>query len=103
MARRMSRERRYRFSRREWAAAREATFRRAGYRCQSPGCGRAGGLEADHIRPIHWGGAILEGDNLQALCRSCHISKTRAEFTKIPRDTEKRATADRLVAELVKG
>ena len=98
---RLSRERRYRFSRREWEAARTATFRRAGYRCQS--CGRAGALEADHIRPVHRGGGVLDGDNLQALCRGCHISKTRAEFTTIPKDTKKRATADRMVAELVRG
>jgi 5-methylcytosine-specific restriction endonuclease McrA len=35
-------------------------------------------FEIDHILPISKGGNN-ELDNLQALCRSCHISKTRDE------------------------
>ena len=50
---------------------------RDGYRCRS--CGRAGRLEADHVVPLERGGAPWELDNVQTLCRGCHIRKTRAE------------------------
>ena len=44
-------------------------------------CGKAGRLEVDHIKPLENGGAVYGLGNLQALCRSCHISKTRGERT----------------------
>ncbi|MBO4394634.1 MAG: HNH endonuclease [Spirochaetales bacterium] len=34
---------------------------------------------ADHIIPIRQGGAMLDEDNLQALCSSCHSSKSIKE------------------------
>ena len=58
---------------------RRAVLNRDGYRCTS--CGKAGALEVDHIRPMYKGGAALSPDNLQALCRACHIEKTRTENT----------------------
>ena len=45
---------------------------RDGYRCRS--CGKAGRLEVDHIEPL-WEGGAEELDNLQALCKTCHIKK----------------------------
>ena len=35
----------------------------------------------DHIQPIRLGGAKLAWDNLQALCTSCHNSKSARERT----------------------
>lgn len=35
--------------------------------------------EIDHIRPLAQGGARLDPDNLQALCRSCHSLKTATD------------------------
>ena len=58
---------------------RRRVLQRDAYRCQH--CGRAGRLEVDHIRRVADGGAELELDNLQALCRTCHIAKTVKENT----------------------
>ena len=50
------------------------------YRCQH--CGRAGRLEVDHILRVADGGAELELDNLQALCRGVsHRKDCRRENT----------------------
>ncbi len=59
-----------------WQRTRKAVFDRDGWRCRS--CGRAGRLEADHI-DRRWPGGPYNLDNLQTLCRPCHIEKTRAE------------------------
>ena len=60
-----------------WDAVRRSVLKRAGYRCRR--CGRGGRLEVDHVRPLHRGGAVFDLANLQALCTSCHVAKTRAE------------------------
>jgi len=59
-----------------WARVRLAVFRRDGYRCRE--CGLAGRLECDHVIPLQRGGSDDIG-NMQALCRACHIEKTRRE------------------------
>ena len=64
---------------REWALLRRAVLNRDGYRCQS--CGVASRLEVDHIVPLAHGGDAFDLANLQALCRGCHIAKTRAQTT----------------------
>ncbi len=64
-------------NRRRWAAVRRAVFERDGWRCTS--CGKAGWLECDHIEPLERGGVPFDLENLQTLCRSCHIDKTRRE------------------------
>ena len=48
----------------------------AGWRCKR--CS-AYASEVDHITPISQGGDKWSRDNLQALCRGCHIDKTRKE------------------------
>jgi HNH endonuclease len=61
-----------------WDAARVVVFRRDRYTCRA--CGRRGrrrDLEVDHIVEIARGGASLQYDNLQTLCRACHRAKTR--------------------------
>ena len=60
-----------------WAFTRRQVFDRDKWRCRS--CGLTGGLECDHILPIDLGGDAFDLDNLQALCRGCHVSKTARE------------------------
>ena len=60
-----------------WAAVRRLVLERDGWRCRK--CGKAGRLEADHVKPLHRGGAPFDPDNLQTLCREHHIAKTRSE------------------------
>ena len=67
---------------RRWAALRRAAFKRDGYRCRC--CGKPGRLEADHIKPLHKGGAVYDIRNVQALCRRCHLDKTARENRKDP-------------------
>ena len=55
---------------------------RDGWRCQH--CGRAGRLEVDHVTPLDEGGDPWELTNLQALCKPCHVVKTRAERGESP-------------------
>ena len=64
---------------RRWAVVRRAVFERDDYRCVM--CGRAGRLECDHITPLERepGQDPCDPNGLQALCRSCHIAKTRRE------------------------
>ena len=62
---------------RAWELLRRQVFRAAGYRCRN--CGKAARLEADHIRPLWKGGAALDVENVQALCRQCHVEKTADE------------------------
>jgi len=37
------------------------------------------GEVVDHINPISKGGAMLDPDNLQTLCKTCHAIKTAKE------------------------
>ena len=64
---------------RRWTAVRRAVFERDGYRCVM--CGRAGRLEVDHISPLQRepGQDPYAPTGLQAICRACHIEKTRRE------------------------
>ena len=52
-------------------------FERDGWRCVL--CRRAGRLECDHVTPLDQGGDPWDLENLQTLCRACHIAKTREE------------------------
>ncbi|MCY4394984.1 MAG: HNH endonuclease signature motif containing protein [Rhodospirillaceae bacterium] len=66
-----------RLNTRHWAAIRRTVFNRDHWRCTS--CGNAGRLECDHVKPLQRGGDPFDMSNLQTLCRSCHIEKTRRE------------------------
>ena len=81
---------------RRWARVRREVLERDGYRCQ--GCGKAGVLEVDHVVPVSAGGDRWDLANLQALCRGCHIAKTRNETG--PRPSPARERWDRLIEEL---
>ncbi len=67
-----------RVSSRAWETVRLQILNRDGYRCRN--CGKPGRLEVDHIEPVSVGGSYFDPDNLQALCRSCHIAKTRLDM-----------------------
>ena len=62
---------------RRWQAVRVAVFSRDLYRCRA--CGLPGRLECDHVVPLRRGGDPWDMDNLQTLCRGCHVAKTRHE------------------------
>lgn len=58
---------------------RRAVLERDGWRCVR--CGLFGQrLEVDHVTPLEAGGDHSM-DNLQTLCRVCHLEKTRGELT----------------------
>lgn len=42
-------------------------------------CGINPSRDADHIIPVDQGGAPYDRDNVQGLCRPCHVAKTRAQ------------------------
>ena len=69
-----------RISNREWRLLRIKCLHRDAFRCVQ--CGKAGKLEVDHVIPIASGGRATDLDNLQALCRDCHIRKTARENSK---------------------
>ena len=83
----MSRHHRKHLPWRRWARVRRAVFECANWRCAN--CGRTGCLEADHIQPLHKDGDPWDPANLQALCRSCHIEKTKAENRREPTAAER--------------
>ena len=65
--------------RRRWSRVRRAVLDRDGWRCRR--CG-AYGNECDHVLPLHRGGAPFDPENLQCLCRGCHLAKTATENTR---------------------
>ena len=58
-------------SARQWERIRREVFERDGYRCQK--CGKAGRLEAHHVVHLAAGGGNAV-ENVQTLCRGCHIA-----------------------------
>ena len=50
-------------------------------RCAAQGRVTAADL-VDHIVPIAEGGAVLDEDNLQSLCRRCHDAKTAEDLAR---------------------
>ena len=70
---------------RRWARVRRVVLDRDGWRCRA--CGRYGN-EVDHVIPLERGGEPFATENLQALCRTCHIEKTAAENSRAPTAAE---------------
>jgi 5-methylcytosine-specific restriction endonuclease McrA len=68
-----------------WRRVRREVLERDNWECQ---CGNGPahyGQEVDHIKPLQFGGAAFDLDNLQTLSRGCHILKSRREAeTPIP-------------------
>lgn len=59
-----------------WPALRRAVFHRDDYACVK--CGGRARIECDHVKPRMDGGGD-ELENLQTLCRKCHMLKTEEE------------------------
>lgn len=59
-----------------WRILRRCVLDRDGHACVQ--CGARSRLEVDHIVPVESGGSD-HIENLQTLCRSCHITKSRNE------------------------
>ena len=66
-----------RLDRKRWERVRREVFDRDGWKCSL--CGKYGRLECDHLVPLERGGDPWDLDNLQALCRRCHLGKSRDE------------------------
>ena len=60
-----------------WGATRLKVLDRDSWACVM--CGKKGLLEVDHVLPIEDGGELYTLTNLQCLCRSHHIEKTKLE------------------------
>ena len=73
---------------RRWATVRRTVFERGNFRCVM--CGRAGRMEADHIVRMEDdpGQDPYDPNGLQALCRACHVEKTRRENRREPTPAE---------------
>jgi 5-methylcytosine-specific restriction protein A len=68
------------YQRKEWKAARALQLRDEPLCRQCRAAGKL--IEAvvvDHIIAIEFGGAKLDPNNLQSLCKPCHNSKTRTD------------------------
>ena len=65
--------------RKRWRKARFLALTREAWTCRR--CGRWGNI-VDHIRPLFEDGEPYAPDNLQVLCKSCHLDKCRLEQTK---------------------
>ena len=89
-------------NRRLWRAVRLKVLDRDNWECVK--CGRGGRLEVDHIKPLEVGGDMYGLDNLQTLCRYCHIAKGKAERSiPVPQDVTdwKTFVADRSQGTLI--
>jgi 5-methylcytosine-specific restriction endonuclease McrA len=62
------------------APVRHALWRRAGGRCEAPGCGKTESLQIDHKQVLFCRGGEHDLDNLQLLCTACHKLKTTREL-----------------------
>ena len=80
---------------RQWARAEKMAKDRTGWKCER--CGKRGKLEVHHTKRLHDGGDPYDPDNLEVLCRSCHIAHHRpddmlpgrAEWKKFVEELEK--------------
>ena len=61
---------------REYQALARAVRIESRYACEN--CGKYA-REVDHIVPLHAGGSLMNRENLQLLCRRCHLTKTELE------------------------
>lgn len=79
----------------QWKALRFMARRRDGFACVQ--CGKKGGIEVDHIKPIRTHPDLaLELTNLQCLCVACHSRKTRVEIGLAELPPERQAWRDLL-------
>ena len=77
-----------RINKSKWERVRKQVFERDGYRCQAPGCGKAGRLECHHKVSLWKGGARYDLTNLASLCSRCHLAVTAEQNSKGPFDSQ---------------
>ena len=66
-----------------WKAIRAQVLKRADECCEE--CFSIGEIQVHHKTPVSLGGEIFDLDNLEALCRSCHLERhRRIEQSKMP-------------------
>ena len=71
------------YSSTRWKALRSKVFRERGEQCEV--CFSIGEVQLHHRVPVSLGGEIWNPDNLEIVCRSCHLEKHRKiEETKMP-------------------
>lgn len=58
-------------------------------------CQVAPSTDVDHIVPINQGGSFLSRDNLQGLCRRCHLSKTGSDGRAVQMQRARDKASDR--------
>ena len=63
--------------RKRWARLRREVLDRDSWKCVK--CGRRGRLEVDHRLAMRFGGEVYDLENLQTLCRACHLEKSALE------------------------
>ena len=63
-------------NRSRWRRIRRQVLDAAGWRCAR--CGRYG-HECHHIQPLDRGGSPYDPENLECICRFCHIQLTREQ------------------------
>jgi len=66
-----------------WSGIRESVWKRDGKKCVK--CGRVLSLndaQIDHVVAIINGGDYFDKDNLQTLCKECHVRKTKQDIRK---------------------
>lgn len=63
-----------------WNSLRDELFEENGNKCEK--CGSGLSLEIDHKHAIVNGGDMWDKNNLQVLCRKCHLKKTRLDLYK---------------------
>ena len=56
-----------------WRELSAAVKRRDGWRCTK--CGTRARLDAHHIQPVGLGGPMWDPENLETLCRNCHMAQ----------------------------
>ena len=78
-----------------WTETRRAAFEHDGWRCRA--CGRPGRLEAHHVRSLARGGDPFDLENLETLCRPCHIERHRRKLS--PGEAAWRALVDDLLGD----
>ena len=65
-----------------WKMTREMILRNSDYKCKI--CGNNDyNMEVDHIIARCLGGEIWGSWNLRALCRKCHVEKTKEDLAKL--------------------
>ena len=62
-----------------WDVFRRAMIRRSGGVCER--CGIHGRLEMHHMTPLSDGGACYDPENVEVLCRRCHIEHHHPKST----------------------